>query len=285
MRNNGITASFINLSNNLDYEKYDVTCFLPTSNSAEVLNNIAKINKNVRLVVKGGLPAYLFFEQYQDKFIHVTVKKGRLAEQLYPKDAFAREYRRQFGNIIFDYAIDFSGYTSSWAKLILASDAKQKICYLHSDMKAHSERLVDGRRPHRINLRGLFSVYDQFDRLVSVSEGAMEVNKQNLAEYAAEYKFDYVLNSINPSKILDADLTPSSSEEEIVNDYKARALLKNIQAVWNTLPLNEEARPFQLGADYNNAEIFITRRAVVDEKTYYKFSHQNRVIGWIEANG
>src|SRR5690606_4656084 len=59
MRNNGITASFINLSNNLDYEKYDVTCFLPTSNSAEVLNNIAKINKNVRLVFKGGLPAYL----------------------------------------------------------------------------------------------------------------------------------------------------------------------------------------------------------------------------------
>src|SRR5690606_4269431 len=285
MRNNGITASFINLSNNLDYDKYDVTCFLPTSNSAEVLNNIAKINKNVRLVFKGGLPAYLFFEQYKDKFIHNRGKNGKLGERLYPDEAFAREHKRLFGKTSFDYVVDFSGYSLYWAKLLLAADAKQKICYLHSDMKADSERLVDGRRQHRINLRGLFSVYDQFDRLVSVSEGAMEVNKQNLAEYAAEYKFDYVLNSINPSKILDADLTPSSSEEEIVNDYKARALLKNIQAVWNTLPLNEEARPFQLGADYNNAEIFITRRAVIDGKKYYKFSHQNRVIGWIEANG
>ena len=46
MKNNGITTSFINLSNNIDYSKYDISIILnkPVS-SEEIKKNLNKINK------------------------------------------------------------------------------------------------------------------------------------------------------------------------------------------------------------------------------------------------
>lgn len=85
---------------------------------------------------------------------------------------------------------------------------------MHNDLLSDSERTINGRKPHRINLRGLFSVYHRFDKLVSVSVGTMELNKKNLSAYAAESKFDYVMNSINTEKILTLsnEMTDQSDE-------------------------------------------------------------------------
>src|SRR5699024_7659268 len=109
---------------------------------------------------------------------------------------------RLFGGARFDYVIDFSGYSLFWSKFLIVADAKRKICFLHNDLLSDSDRLVNGRRPHRVNLRGLFSIYGRYDKLVSVSEGTMALNRKNLSVYADEAKFDYVLNSINPEHIL-----------------------------------------------------------------------------------
>ncbi|MDE1376656.1 CDP-glycerol glycerophosphotransferase family protein, partial [Bacillus licheniformis] len=62
MKNNGITTSFINLMSNIDFEKYDVSCFMATPHQKEVLNNIDKVNKNVRFIFKPGLPVYTLSE-------------------------------------------------------------------------------------------------------------------------------------------------------------------------------------------------------------------------------
>lgn len=55
---------------------------------------------------------------------------------------------------------------------------------------------------HKINLLGQFSVYDRYDKLVSVSESIMEINKEQLKEYAAAEKFTYATNTINIKNIL-----------------------------------------------------------------------------------
>ena len=47
--------------------------------------------------------------------------------------------RKVLGESQFDYAIDFSGYSMFWANLILATTAKRKLVYLHSDIKADME--------------------------------------------------------------------------------------------------------------------------------------------------
>ncbi|KWW17574.1 CDP-glycerol--glycerophosphate glycerophosphotransferase [Peribacillus simplex] len=289
MRDNGITSSFINLMNNIDYDKYDVTCFTATPHSQEALKNLNKVNKNVRFLFKPGLPVYKLGEVYKDKFIHNRGERGALGKKLYPEAAYIREHARLFGKSQFDYVIDFSGYSHYWAKLLLAADSKKKVCYMHNDLLSDSERVINGRRPHRINLRGLFSVYHRFDKLVSVSEGTMELNRKNLLQYADYDTFDYVMNSINPEKIL--QITPEETES-VINDegssittenFKARAILRGIRThhAWNTLPGSAKAFQFPLEERLEDAEIMISRKANGNEATFYKFSFNNQIIGWI----
>lgn len=289
MRNNGITSSFLNLMNNIDYDKYDVSCFTATPHAKEVLKNLKKVNENVRFLFKPGLPVYKINEVYRDKLIHNRGERGILGKKLYPERAYIREHNRLFGKTNFDYVIDFSGYSLYWAKFLLAANAKRKICYMHNDLLSDSERKVNGRRPHRINLRGLFSVYHRFDKLVSVSKGTMELNRKNLIKYADYNKFDYVMNSINPEKILQINKRYSvfgdkNGEDSLITEnFKARARLRDINNyyVWNTLPGNANATQFRLEKRFADAEIFISRKAVFMNEMFYKFSFNNKIVGWI----
>ncbi|MFF2287831.1 CDP-glycerol glycerophosphotransferase family protein [Peribacillus butanolivorans] len=291
MKDNGITSSFINLMNNIDYEKYDVSCFTATPHSQEALKNLNKVNKNVRFLFKPGLPVYKLGEVYKDKFIHNRGERGSLGKKLYPEDAYIRENARLFGKTKFDYVIDFSGYSHYWAKFLLAADSKKKVCYMHNDLLSESEKTFNGKRPHRINLRGLFSVYHRFDKLVSVSEGTMELNRKNLLQYADYEKFDYVMNSINPEKILqiNTEKTEFVGDEDssiTTENFKARAVLRDVRNhhAWNTLPGNANAFQFPLEERFEDAEIMISRKANDNDDTFYKFSFNNQIIGWINED-
>lgn len=55
MVNNGITSSFLNLIDNIDYEKYDVTVIANSNNNIEINNNLKKMNKNVRPLFRFGM--------------------------------------------------------------------------------------------------------------------------------------------------------------------------------------------------------------------------------------
>lgn len=290
LRDNGITTSYINLMNNIDYNRFDVTCFLQTPKSEEVIKNINRVNKNVRFLFKPGLPAFSLWEIYKDKFVHNRGERGYLGKKLYPEKAYEREQKRLFGNTHFDYAIDFSGYSLYWAKYLLATDAKRKICFMHNDLLSDSEKVIGGKRPHRINLRGLFSVYHRFDKLVSVSKGTMELNRKNLIEYADYDKFDYVLNTINPEKILQIHTEDEIENESELNNIetenlKSNAILVNVKEfpVWNTLPGFLNARKFTLDDTFENAHISVIRMATVDDQLLFKFTYNHQVIGWIDS--
>lgn len=290
MRDNGITTSFINLMNNIDYDQYDVTCFTKASNKKEILKNLKKVNNNVRFLFTPGIPVYRLFEVYRDKYVHFLGAGGRLGRRLYPEKSYAREHKRLFGNSEFDYVIDFSGYSLYWAKFLLAANAKKKICYMHSDLLSDSERTVNGKKPHRINLRGLFSVYNRFDKLVSVSKGTMELNRKNLLKYADFDKFDYVMNSINPEKILQShnlnnlEKAESQSNLDRTKPTLAKAILKDLKSypVYSFTPGHLNAKRHQLGKSYEDAEVVLFRKLESDHKTYYKFSYNHRIIGWID---
>lgn len=286
MKNNGITSSFINLTQNIDYDKYDVSCYMSTPNSKEVLNNIAKVNKNVRFIFKPGLPVYTLQEVYKDKLIHNRGVKGKLEKRLYPKDAYSREFKRLFGKSTFDHVIDFSGYSLYWAKYLVSADAKTKICFMHNDLLSDSERTINGKKPHRINLRGLFTIYHKFDKLVSVSKGTMDLNKQNLSHYADESKFDYVMNSINPDKILgtDSPISEKDSNSLIVSNKafnsRARIISSKHDKIFTTLVENHPST-FS-SKEFENKVVMVTRKAVTNQnEVLYKFTYEDHVVGWL----
>lgn len=202
LKPNGITASAINLLNNIDYETYDVTCLSRVSTDPDVIANLKKIPSQVRLVFRPGRSLYRMGDVYKDKMIMNRGIHRPTEQRLWPEAAYQREIRRLLGNTHFDYGIDFNGYNLYWAKFLLTAKAERRLLFLHSDLLSDSERTVNGRKPHKVNLQAMFSVFHRFDKLVSVSESTMRVNQTNLSRYAAPEKFVYALNSINPERIL-----------------------------------------------------------------------------------
>lgn len=200
-KNNGITTALINLLDNIDYEKYDVTLLATITKNNEVLSNMQKLNDKVRLVFKTGRVNQTLFEDYRN---YITKQRGltsNFLKTIYPDKMYKREFKRIFGKANFDYIIDYSGYSMFWASLVLAGTAKKKMIFMHSDLYSDMNKVINNRRPHFINLRGVFSLYQYFDELVSVSEATMKLNRNNLKNYIKNTKIDYVNNTINPNKI------------------------------------------------------------------------------------
>ncbi|MFU7539435.1 CDP-glycerol--glycerophosphate glycerophosphotransferase, partial [Enterococcus casseliflavus] len=110
MKNNGISTSFINLTNNLDFNKYDVSIILNKPVSDEEISNLNKINENVRMLFRPGRTLYSRSEILRDLFIQAFTSK-KVWRFVLPKQAYKREATRIVGNVHFDAAIDFSGYS------------------------------------------------------------------------------------------------------------------------------------------------------------------------------
>src|SRR5699024_11413460 len=49
------------------------------------------------------------------------------------------EWRRIFGHARFDAAVDFSGYSSYWTRIVAHASAPRKVIWLHNDLVARSE--------------------------------------------------------------------------------------------------------------------------------------------------
>ncbi|OOV38832.1 teichoic acid biosynthesis protein [Staphylococcus sp. MB371] len=244
MRNNGITTSMINFLNNIDYKIYDVTLFTGYSTNKEILKNLNEVNENVRIILRKGPMVSSTLEYYRNLLVRNRGIKGILEKIAYPKELYKREFRKLFGDIKFDYAIDFSGYAMFWSELILASEASKKLIYLHSDISMDMNRNVNGKRPHYINLKGVVSLYPYFDKLVSVSEITKNVNMKKIGELNTLKKFTSAPNTINISKINKS----LNKDDEIFNKNGIDVLVKDQNGEISSIPfLKEDYKVMAMG--------------------------------------
>lgn len=210
---NGITTSFLNLVNQIDYSKYDVTAFLHESKDLEVIKNFRKINKNVRKIFKPGLPIYTLEENIRDRYLKNDIPDKQVDQNLFPEKGYMREADRLFSKISFDAVIDFSGYSYFWAKYLVVNKAPVKVAYMHNDLWAETNRQVDGKFPLRNDLFGIFSLYSKFTKLVSVSKALQDINNEKLVDFVDESQMTFVENSIDLNKIFSKS---GNTENELV---------------------------------------------------------------------
>lgn len=236
MINKGITSSAINLLENIDYDHYDVTIFLGYTRNPEVLNNIQAVNPNVRIIFRYGPLLATTFEKYQDTFIKNRGLQSKMERELYPTKLYEREFRKVFGISKFDVVIDFSGYAMFWSKILLGTESKKKLIYLHSDMESDMNRTVNGVKPHHQNLKGVMSMYDRFDYLVSVSKETERVNKSKISNDHTVGKFTSAMNTINLDKI--QRFSNDSSEIFSSHDKRVLTYVKNNEI--KNVPFNKE---------------------------------------------
>lgn len=217
---NGITSSFLNLVNQIDYSKYDVTAFLHESKDKEVLSNFRKINQNVRKMFKPGLPIYTLEENIRDRYLKNDIPNEVVNDNIFPEQGYIRESKRLFANTDFDAVIDFSGYSYFWAKYLVVNSAPVKVAYMHNDLWAETNREVDGKFPLRNDLFGIFSLYSKFTSLVSVSEALKEINQKKLNRFVKSDQMTFVENTIDLPKIFSNNQTDDMVLPTIIEENK-----------------------------------------------------------------
>ncbi|EMY35718.1 teichoic acid synthase [Arthrobacter crystallopoietes BAB-32] len=201
MASNGITTSALNLLDNIDYSRFDVSVLYSYSRNAAKMANADRINRNVRLFPRQGYPNV----GLKDRQKYRAMLKGGLPDGVdftsSAQPIWDDEWYRCFGDSEFDYIVDFSGYGPFWTYLLLRGNAKQHSIWLHNDLKKDAERQVNGAKPLKANLEAVFSTYKYFDKLVSVSEELSRLNEEHLSEFASAGKFTSAVNTVNEFKI------------------------------------------------------------------------------------
>lgn len=188
MRVNGISTSLINLLNNMDYDKWDVTLMITNAKNQNEREFVDKINKNVRVMLRGTTFNMTYIEQIRHKYYMKYGVKNPYQE------IYRRELRRAYADAAFDYVIDFEGYNYFYSLLALQSVNTVKGIWLHNDMMSEKER----RFPWLTNIFGL---YRYFDVVVSCSREIMEVNREALSGYCDRSRFRYAKNTIDTERI------------------------------------------------------------------------------------
>ena len=203
LRPNGITASLLNLLDAIDYTRFDVSVVFPNSKRPVILANQALINKGARQFARvGGMNGSKFAQLARRR----SWMRGDLSNhQTNPvqRRMWDDEWARCFGLSTFDYVVDFSGYGPFWATLMLHAPGAEHSIWLHNDLAADAQRMTLKRQHQLRDLKGIFSLYREYDHLVSVSPALAEINASSLAEYSSAEHFDSTVNVINAPRILD----------------------------------------------------------------------------------
>lgn len=282
MRNNGITSSFLNLIDNIDYDNYDVTVLLNPSNDLEINNNFKLMNSNVRPLFRFGIDILtrkekLLNKRFADRGVSVEDRNK------YPLKGYQREARRLTAALKFDVAIDFSGYSYFWGRHILGVDAKKHLVFMHNDLLADSMREIDGERPMFKDLNGLFSIYYQFDRLLSVSPMTQEVNASKLSRYVRDDQMSFVYNTIN----IDNILNPTKEKKDEHHLKVARRLLRTLEEgdiyFYKNIEDIRQGNNFKYKVQKNSDAIGFASYEF-NSKIFVKVSIEGTYIGWAEES-
>jgi CDP-glycerol glycerophosphotransferase (TagB/SpsB family) len=223
MRPNGITSSLLNLVDRIDQSRFDVSVVFPNSYVRAVVAKQRELAPHVRQLARvGGMTG--------SKLAHLARRRahgrGNLAahrSDVVQAQLWDDEWRRCFGDAGFDHVIDFSGYAAFWATLLLHAPGAHRSIWMHNDLAADAHRVTRGRRGNLRDLRAVFSLYREYDELVSVSPALRDINAASLAEFAPPEKFVSARNLMNAHRVLTGatadlrDLATSATTGEVAS--------------------------------------------------------------------
>ncbi|MFV0634390.1 CDP-glycerol glycerophosphotransferase family protein [Demequina sp.] len=198
---NGITTSAMNLLSGLDYDRFDVSLTYRAPTNAARWAELAKADPRAR-------PIEIGLNIAEDGWQPRRKRAGRALppESTHTLESirttFGTEWRRTFGTAQFDHIVDFSGYSPLTAALMLCGNAKSHSIWLHNDLVADRERMVDGHMPHWDSLGQTFELYPLYDHLVSVSPALRDINRERLARYAPAEAFTASVNTIDFERVM-----------------------------------------------------------------------------------
>ncbi len=294
--NNGITTSLLNLLDKVDYTKYSITVVESDKADSRVYN-LNRLNENVRILFRSSPINVTLLEKI---FEHLAIRFGidsKISKKIFPKNLYYREYRRLFGNLEFDIMIDFAGYSSFWDYILLNSKSKaKKYIYQHNNMIKEYEKRIGGKYKHKSNLDVIFKLYNKFDKVVSVSEATMKLNKDELSKFTSTDNFTYTNNliglkdieeklsnikflNIENKQYLVEEKYKSTGRYEIVLSPKLDEHYINIVTVGRLSPEKDHSKLIDafyiITQKFNNMRLYIIGEGVLKEELESKIARLN----------
>ncbi|MBR2527821.1 MAG: CDP-glycerol glycerophosphotransferase family protein [Blautia sp.] len=200
---NGITHALLSLLRQIDYDKWDVTAFLIANirkpEIASLLNS--ELDPRVRAVNRCGALCVTPEEEYARNMVLERPLDQNIRRRYYSEEIYAREWRRCFGDTSYDVIVDFNGYTLLFAPMLLCGRAKRKVIWMHNDIAAEMEKVVDGERIHEKRFQFLSALYPRFDAVVSCGKSVMEINRKNFSDKESYDRFLYAKNIMNTMRV------------------------------------------------------------------------------------
>lgn len=212
MKLNGITTAAVNLLNALDPERYDVTALMALPRGETTRANQQRLGGSIRQIFRIGGMNGLKSRQVLRRLADVSSDPMRTYRRIGHRSLWRDEWHRIFGSARFDWVADFSGYSPFWAHLMLYSPPTTRAIWLHNEMTADRERNVGGRYPFRRSLGRVFAMYRSYDQLVSVSPSLTDLNRRELAGFAAPEAFRTLRNL--PDLVPDEADAPAAENPE-----------------------------------------------------------------------
>ena len=202
--NNGITHSLVSLLNQMDYDEWDVTVYLNIDKCDQedriILGLVNDIDHKARVLVRSGRMISTVKDILNRQLV-LQHSCNSIYKKLFSRDLYKQEWKRCFGDVGFDYIVDFSGYSSLLTPVLLEGHAKTHSIWLHSDIRADMNRTVKGTKPLYNNLNFIKSLYPRFDNLVSCGSMVCEVNRNKVGTEDTVEKFTYAKNTLNQKRI------------------------------------------------------------------------------------
>ncbi len=203
VRMNGITESFYSLLNVMDYEKFDITVFALLNEEKDNADKIEQINKNARVLTRVGSFMGTAKESAVNKLVMDYGLDHPKIRKLYSGQLYHKEYRRTFGEAVFDFVINYTGYSSYFTLLLLQSKGSRKYIWQHTDLDRDRNKLVHGVKKNQKALNCTISAYPFYDKIISCSEGVMKVNRAALAVESTYDKYEYCRNLVDFQRVFD----------------------------------------------------------------------------------
>jgi len=277
--NNGITTSLINLTQTIDYDKFNLILITIPHLKKQQIKNIKKLHDNVHIFYRaGGMSITLAEWLVYALSVRQYRQPNRLRRRISP--LYAREFTRLFGGLRCDVAIDYSGYAPFWAQLISYSQAKKKIVFLHNDMVAESN--VKYQR----NLYIVFRLYHTFDVLACVGAKTLEANVQKLTKFVRKEKFYHVPNSINAVHILQqaAALDYGATSIDGRDETSVHDIDDKLAQSYASFPAPKEGRTSfitvgRLAPEKDHAKLITAFHKVCTERPEYKEKIELYIVG------
>lgn len=136
LRDNGITSSFLNTLDNIDFDLYNILVVFISNKNA--ITGVKKLEKYLDKIAYYPVATYLL-GSYKTKMIERKYVFSKLEENLPCDENIVKMINLYndslFGNVKIDYFVHFTGYESTFSLMMAHSKADyRKIIYVHSDM-------------------------------------------------------------------------------------------------------------------------------------------------------